>query len=143
MRQTKSLLILALMGGALAFTSCKKEDFTSDAVTTTLKAGSWKITSYKESKDDHSSDFTGYIFTFNADGTALAVKGTDSTSGTWSSSDNNDDNSAHLTLNFGAADPLKEIADDWHVTDQTSVLISLEDVSGGNGGTDVLKFEKQ
>jgi hypothetical protein len=138
-----TLLALALLGLSLALSSCKKDDFTADAVSTTVKSGTWKVTTYTEDGASHLGDFSAYTFTFNANGTALAVNSADSVSGTWSTLDSDDDNTAHFVLNFGATSPWDDLSDDWHVTDQTETVLSLEDVSGGNGGVDILVFTKQ
>ena len=37
---------------------------------------------------------------------------------------------------------LDELNSDWHIIEQNSNTIKLEDVSGGNGGTDYLTFIK-
>ena len=37
---------------------------------------------------------------------------------------------------------LSSLNDDWHILEQTAKKIKLEDVSGGNGGTDYLTFEQ-
>jgi hypothetical protein len=47
-----------------------------------------------------------------------------------------------LILNFASPADFTEISDDWHILQETSSKIQLEDVSGGNGGTDLLTFEK-
>jgi hypothetical protein len=38
--------------------------------------------------------------------------------------------------------PFDELNDDWHIIEETSTKIRLQDVSGGSGGTDLLTFEK-
>ncbi len=134
---------LALLGTAFALSSCKKESFTAVAVSDAVKTGTWKVTTYTEDGTSHLSDFSAYTFTFNANGTALAATAADSVTGTWSTLDSDDDNTAHFVLNFGTVSPWDDLSDDWHVTDQTETVISLEDVSGGSGGVDILVFTKQ
>lgn len=68
-----------------------------------------------------------------------ATKSGSSVSGNWSTG--SDDSQSKLYLTFTAA-PFNELNDDWHIVQQTSSMIQLEDVSGGNGGTDYLTFEK-
>jgi hypothetical protein len=60
-------------------------------------------------------------------------------SGTWSTEKDDDD--LKLYLNFTDA-VLSEIADDWHILSQSDAKVEMEDVSGGNGGTDELVLEK-
>lgn len=121
----------------MAMSACKKDDATT--VTDKIQSGTWIVTVYSESGKDQLSHFAGYNFTF-ANGVVTAVKSGSSVSGTYSTK--LDDSQKKLVLNFGAKDTFDELNDDWHVLEETSVKIRLEDVSGGNGGTDLLTFEK-
>ena len=47
-----------------------------------------------------------------------------------------------LNIKLGTSSAFEELNDDWHVIQQSGTLLKLEDVSGGNGGTDDLSFEK-
>jgi hypothetical protein len=47
-----------------------------------------------------------------------------------------------LFLSFTTPANFAEISDDWQVTERTAARIKLQDLSGGNGGTDYLIFEK-
>jgi hypothetical protein len=47
-----------------------------------------------------------------------------------------------LVIGFASPASFVEISDDWEVIENTSTKIRLQDVSGGNGGTDLLTFEK-
>jgi hypothetical protein len=138
-----SFLFAAVVMLSLSLSSCKKDDLQADAVSTTLKTGTWKISNYNDSGTDQTNDFTGHTFIFSADGSAWAISGSDSTAGTWSTVDSDDDNTAHLNLNFGTLSPLDELEGDWHVTEQSATVIALEDVSGGNGGIDLLTFTQE
>ena len=60
--------------------------------------------------------------------------------GTWSTG--TDDSQVKLVLAFSTPAQFADISDDWHVTERTDTKITLQDVSGGNGGTDYLTFEK-
>ena len=77
-----------------------------------------------------------------------ATNGTNSYSGTWSvtsSDDSNDDNpSSDLDFNilFSSPADFADLTDDWDIVTYSSTTISLRDVSGGNGGTDILVFTK-
>jgi hypothetical protein len=61
--------------------------------------------------------------------------------GSWircgSSSDDLDFN-----ISFASPPDFEELSDDWDFISQSSSKIELIDVSGGNGGTDYLTFEK-
>lgn len=137
-----SILILAIF---VSFSACKKDDNSSSSNNTTvlnstIQQGSWRVTSYMDSGTDETNHYTAYAFTFLSGGAVSAVKSGSTVSGTWSSG--NDDSQLKLILNFGTIDPFQELNDDWHVVQQTSTLIKLEDVSGGNGGIDYLTLEK-
>ena len=136
-----SLLIFSIATIAI---SCKKDDNSSPDPTpvlnTTIQQGKWKATLFNDSGNDETHHFTNYNFQFNSDGTITASSSANTVSGTWSVG--NDDSQQKLILNFGATDPFEELNDDWHVLQQNSSIIKLEDVSGGNGGTDLLTFEK-
>ena len=126
-----------------AFNSCKKEDNSSPDASSVLNSnvqqGSWRVTYYNDSGTDETSHYTGYTFMFNSNGTITATNSGSSVNGTWSSG--NDNRTLKLILNFSAA-PFNELNTDWHVIQQSSTIIKLEDVSGGGGGTDYLTFEK-
>lgn len=127
-------------------TSCSRNDdnsptpSSSNSVSTTLPQGEWKITYFNDSGTDETSHFTGYSFQFNSNGNVVATKGSNNVNGTWS--DGNDNSTPKLVLNFGATVPFDDLNEDWHITQQNSTMIKLEHVSGGNGGTDTLYFEK-
>ncbi len=106
----------------------------------TLEDGEWKVASYVDDGNDQTADYTDFVFDFNSDGTATATDSNGTTNGTWSVII--DDNELNLVLNFGTAFPLEELEDDWDVLNFTDVLVELQDISGGNGGTDSLTFEK-
>jgi len=130
----------------LLVSSCKKDDNSNSnssqpaQLSASVQQGSWKITSYIDNGVDQTNHYTGYEFQFNSNGTITATKAGTTISGTWS--DGMDDSVLKLVLNFGAATPFLEINDDWHVTQQSAVMIRLQDVSGGGSGTEYLVFEK-
>ena len=53
-----------------------------------------------------------------------------------------DDSHHKLHINFVTTSEFEELNDDWHILEETSAIIRLEDISGGNGGTDYLTFER-
>ena len=124
--------------------SCKKSDDTVSsqlaALTQIVQQGKWKVTYYSDNGTVETSTYSGYEFQFNANGTVTATKAGSAVTGTWTSG--NDDSTLKLYLNFGTTNPFQELNDDWHVTQQSSAIIKLEDVSGGGSPTDYLTFEK-
>ncbi|HBB49235.1 MAG TPA: hypothetical protein DCZ44_06345 [Flavobacteriaceae bacterium] len=108
---------------------------TTTAIEDELTDGVWYVTYFFDDYDE-TSDFNGYSFTFNADGTALADNGMQTT-GSWSTY--TDSGVAKLDLNFGPLEPLEELMDDWEILSVSSDEIQLRDLSG-NGSTDYLTF---
>lgn len=142
----KSLLFLGVL---ILLASCKKDDSNTTASFSTstssftkinLPSGKWKISYYNDNGTDETTDYTGYEFQFNSSGSVAATNGANSVTGSWSSG--TDDNQLKLILDFPAANSISELNDDWHIVEQSSSKVKLEDISGGGGGTDYLTFEK-
>ncbi|RDY58630.1 hypothetical protein DX873_13130 [Flagellimonas nanhaiensis] len=117
----------------------------------TVQSGTWRITRFMDSGQDETTDFTGYEFSFNSDGSLIATNGTNTKTGTWSvtnDSNSNDDSSSDDDIDFNIffavpeTDDFEDLNDDWDVVSSTSTKIELIDISGGNGGTDMLTFER-
>jgi hypothetical protein len=116
-------------------------------VINTVNQGTWKITLYNDSGTIKTSNFTGYNFTFGTGSALTASNGSNTYNGTWSvtSGDSNDDSPSNdLDFNIAFSTPANfaDLTDDWGIITYTSTKIQLIDVSGGNGGTDYLTFEK-
>lgn len=110
------------------------------ALVQALTSGVWYIT-YFFDDTDQSTDFTDFEFDFASDGTATATDLSGTTNGSWSTSAG-DETPLELNLNFGTSIPLDEIAEDWDVLEVTNDIIRLKDLSGGDGSTDFLTFER-
>ncbi|MBV1924298.1 MAG: hypothetical protein KUG68_09765, partial [Flavobacteriaceae bacterium] len=108
-----------------------------DDLESILVDGLWYVSLYDDDGDNETADYNGYQLSFNINGTVTASNGT-VINGTWQvlSSGNK------LLLDFGSAIPFDEFNDDWDVISTTNIRVDLQDVSGGNGGTDTLVFEK-
>ncbi len=116
-------------------------------VINTVNQGTWRITLYNDSGTIKTSNFTGYNFTFGTGSALTASNGSNTYNGTWSvtSGDSNNDNPSNdLDFNIGFSTPANfaDLTDDWDIVTYTASKIELRDVSGGNGGTDLLTFEK-
>lgn len=133
--KTSALLLMML----IAVSSCKKDD-TIINVDNAIQQGNWKITFFEDNGNNETSDFSGYQFTFKEGGSIVASNGNSTINGTWVTG--TDDSQSKLILNFGSATPFDELNEDWHVTEETPTMIKCEHISGGNGGTDFLTFEK-
>ncbi|GER60948.1 hypothetical protein [Patiriisocius marinus] len=116
--------------------------------------GTWRVTKFIDSGDDETSDFSSYTFTFNDNGTVNASNDIRTVSGTWSvtddssnSSSDDDGNSSSdddflLLFTVSESDDFEDLNDDWDFVSVSVTKIELIDVSGGNGGTDLLTFER-
>ena len=139
----KKIAIHSLVFSVLFF-SCKKDDsnptISTSNVTSTVSTGNWRITYYWDTDHEETNNFNGYSFVFNTNGTVTATKAANTITGSWTTS--NDDSKIKLVLSFSSPADFIEISDDWHTIERTDRKIKLQDVSGGNGGTDYLTFEK-
>ena len=148
-----SFLILA---GFMAMACSGDDDASRDnvngnatAVRNNLKSGTWRITGFTEDGNDETNHFSGYNFSFAENGTVTASNGTNTYNGSWSvtdsdSSDDDDNNNDDIDFDIAFAAPAEftDLTDDWDVMERTGTRLRLVDVSGGNGGTDYLTFEK-
>lgn len=140
---------LAILGifSLLLVLSCTKDNINIAEVKSNVQAGTWRITKFIDSGKDETNYFTGYNFTFNSSGVLNANNGTNNYNGTWSITDSNsnDDSPNDLDFNiyFNLTNKFLDLNDDWDFISQSSTKIELVDVSGGNGGTDYLTFEKK
>lgn len=118
-----------------------------------VESGTWRVSSFIDSGQDETNDFTGYNFTFDANGTLTATNGNTTYTGSWSvtdSSNSNDDSSSNddddidfnISFNVSENNDFDDLIDDWDIVSHNSTTISLIDISGGNGGTDTLVFTK-
>lgn len=108
-------------------------DFTS-----VLTDGTWHV-SYFFNNIDETSIYNGYNFTFNSNGTVVAVKGTNTISGTWSTFVNSGHDIFLLKFDDNKLDELQE---DWKITEYTTTNIRLKKESSSSGETDYLYFTK-
>ena len=151
----KKLILSAIAICMLSLTySCSSDDDGSSTsgptisdVTTIATSGSWRITKYIDSGNNETNDFNGFNFTFGENNILNASNGTNEYMGVWSvtnSNSNDDSPSNDLDFNIAFSGPEKfiELTDDWDIQSQSANKIELIDISGGNGGTDYLTFEK-
>jgi len=136
---------------AVTFISCSEEDnkmadLAVEAVEENLESGTWLVTLFEDSGNDETNHFSGYAFTFEANGTLTADNGMNVVQGTWSISDSNssDDSPDDLDFNIflNVSNDFEELNEDWDIISHTEMKIELIHVSGGNGGTDYLTFER-
>ncbi|WP_274474548.1 hypothetical protein [Mangrovimonas aestuarii] len=137
----------------LSFSSCSSDDDNNSSdsdlvnqIEDNVESGTWRITKFIDSGDDETNHFNGYNFTFHNSGVLSASNGTTNYEGIWSvtNSSSNDDNPLDVNFNifFDLTNDFEELNDDWHFISESPTKIELIDISGGNGGTDYLTFEK-
>lgn len=118
------------------------------AIKKAVTSGDWHIIYYFDTDKEETSDYDGYVFTFNTDGTLGVTNGNTALSGAWAiidsstSNDDSDDGDVDFKIFFSSPDIFQELSDDWDIQKYSDNKITLIDVSGGNGGTDYLTFEK-
>lgn len=150
MKTNKISLLVGFMALFLSVSCSTDNDMvianTQDQIITSVQSGTWQITKFIDSGTDETNHFTGYQFTFHSSGNLNAQNGVNNYDGTWSISDSNsnDDGIDDLNFNihFNLTNDFEDLNDDWDIVMQSSTKIELIDVSGGNGGTDYLTFEK-
>ncbi len=151
----KKLILSAIAICVLSLTySCSSDDDGSSTsgptindVTNIVTSGSWRITKYIDSGNNETSDFTGYNFIFSQNNILSASNGTNEYMGVWSvtnssSSSSSSGNDIDFNIGFSGPEKFIELTDDWDIQSRSANKIELVDVSGGNGGTDYLTFEK-
>ena len=142
----KNIIPALIMISAL-FASCKKDDSGTStspsalavSVSATVATGTWRV-SYFFDDTDETSKFAGYSFTFGPNGVVTAVRAGSTVTGTWGTGF--DDSRAKLLLAFTSPDDFLELNEDWHILERTNTKVRLQHITGGNGGTDMLTFEK-
>lgn len=144
MKAIKFITILVVL--ACSSIGCSDDDDNSQVsspneITATVTSGEWIVTLFKEDNVVQTDNFSGYVFTFAANGDLSATNGFITQSGDWSTY--SDSGYTKLDLMFDALDgPFEEISEDWRVISRTATKIELKHVSGGDGSVDFLTFEK-
>lgn len=147
--------VLVFLSVAMGVLSCSDDDRvtvpaiqnqTQTQIETNVASGTWRISLFVDSGVDDTKDFAGYKFIFNTNGVLDSGNGVNNYVGTWSISDRNssDDTQNDLDFNifFNLTNDFEDLNDDWDFISNSTSKIELIDVSGGNGGTDFLTFEK-
>lgn len=154
MKKLKLIPVLALVFLLNVASMCSSDDDNSNSsqpdpspVINTVNQGTWRITLFEDSGNNETNHFTGYNFTFAAGNVLTASNGTNSYTGVWSvtNDDSNDDspsNDLDFNIAFSAPADFTDLTEDWNIITYTATKIQLIHVSGGNGGTDYVTFEK-
>lgn len=97
-----ALLLIVSLGG------CTNDKDLKDTIT----SGIWRVGDFVESGDDETWRFTGYVFTFLADGTVAVTRpGLPTAPGTW----NEFNYDTRLEFDFGNTAVLEKLNEDWVV----------------------------
>lgn len=167
MKYLNSHLVKLCIVIALVCTACTKDDDNSSSnnnqaanqlaqqVASTVENSTWVITTFIDSGNNETNHFNDYVFSFNSDGSLMATSGANTISGSWSvtvdssnsssdddSSSSDDDSDVDFNIVFTSPADFEELSDDWDIISNSDTKIELIDVSGGNGGTDYLTFQK-
>ncbi|MCW9037727.1 hypothetical protein, partial [Altibacter sp.] len=126
--------------GRTPYDNCNGGGGNAQTLRDIMTDGQWYVQSYIDDGDNETGDYNGYTLTFNTNGTVMAQNSSNTFNGTWAITQ--DSSGLDFVLDFGTQVPFDEFNDDWDVLNFISTRVELEDVSGGNGGTDTLVFEK-
>jgi len=101
----KNVLFVGFLMIALAFTACTNDNDNADdnidlarlqadieVMTNDVTSGTWVITNFIDSDKNETANFTGYGFSFNPDGSLIADNGSNTETGTWSITIDDDSN---------------------------------------------------
>lgn len=106
--------------------------------TSILTDGTWHVSYYFDNIDE-TSNYNGYNFTFNSNGSVAAVKGTNNIGGAWSTFVNSGQDIFLLKFDDSKLD---ELEDDWKITEYTTTNVRLKNESNSSGETHYLYFTK-
>ncbi|MCF8296038.1 MAG: hypothetical protein K9J13_00715 [Saprospiraceae bacterium] len=153
--KTKRINLLVILGlmSLITMMSCSKDDDKSTEknkiqtqIQNIIQSGTWRIAYFNDSGSDETSNFTGFNFTFGDNNALTAIKNTTTYNGIWNITDSNSNDDTkddlHFNINFNLTNEFEDLNDDWEIKSYSENMIELIDVSGGNGGTDYLTFEK-
>ena len=138
------VIFVLFVGFTTLATSCKKEDLSNSGNNNTgviPASGTWKIT-YFFDKAVETSNYNGYTFDFASNGTLTTTGNGQTYTGVWKTGV--DDSKDKFVIDYTGAVPsaLQELEEDWLIIVVNNSLMHFEHTSGGNGDTDVVKFEK-
>ena len=116
------------------------DDIDDSELVDVLIDGQWVISLFIDD-EDKTANFTGYIFTFNADGTASATNGTNEVTGTWET--DGDSGELEFELEFGDQSPFDELDEDWELIEFDTTIIRLVEEDDDGDDDAFLTFEKR
>ena len=120
--------------------SCKKaiEKKAQDMLVDAITNGYWIVEQYVEAQADITTDFTGYDFKFNENGTVIGIYSGTNTNGTWIGSVSD----YTITSDFPTANnPLKKLNGVWKLVDSDWDFVKAEMTIGAD--KNILKLRKK
>jgi len=109
----------------------------------TAEDGTWRVTSYNGLDQNENSDFAGYDFDFNYDGSLIVTNGSDTMRGAWSiNSNNNIDIDFNISLSVPNSNNFEDLDDDWAVVTSSFNRIELINANGSDGDANTLTLQK-
>lgn len=159
MKKSLNFGMLIMLSFSLMSAMCSSDDETNQngnaaeiqQVVAQVQDGNWKITYYFDSDQEETTDYVNYSFKFEANNILTVIDESSNTIvGSWSvtdtsnsSDDSSGDDDIDFNISFTTPPKFEELSDDWDITTHNNTKIELVDISGGNGGTDYLTFEKE
>jgi hypothetical protein len=149
MRKLMYMSILIIFAFGCGDDPVPEENPKLEEVEDIVTAGKWQVVYFFDTDKEETDKYRDYSFQFLPSGSVVANQGPESLSGAWSVTDqsnSNDDsdnpNDIDFNISFTTAPLLDELSDDWEIISVTTNRIELRHTSGGNGGTDLLTFER-
>jgi heat shock protein HslJ len=151
----KNLILLPVV--AIFLASCSQNDTSSDPIAdlavqnNMVVESQWTVNQFIDSGKDETSDFSGYTFKFNTDGTLISVSSGTTFEGTWvliqgktspddSGNLSDDDKLNKLTINITGNKNMDHLSQKWLVDKITASEIWLRDDNPTS--IEILKFGK-
>lgn len=102
-----------------------------------ITAGRWKVTSFVQNKDNTTSQFANYIFTFNSDGTMIADENGNQTIGYWHYQEAvfyygipvYGSSPYGFTMNIGSSLPLISLNENYFISKKTLTTIYIDSIN--------------
>ena len=133
-------LLRFLFVAFVALSSCKKaiEDTKKNILLGMITNGQWYVESFKEADADITDNFTGFLFSFEENGTVTGSRQNESHSGTWEGVIS----TYSIISEFPAAgEPLIKLNGTWKVKDSAEDYVLAE--KQADSATSVLKLRKK
>lgn len=122
----KNILFLTILF-ALSMAACSKSpDDNSSPSNPQLSGTKWVVSYFWDKDKEETSNFNGYSFEFNSDGTLTAFQPSGAkTTGLWSA--HFDDSADKLLIVLSGVSPLDDLNQDWVILEKTDTVMKLKD----------------